>query len=61
MLSIPSPSAPRDGADGADPERLSAYPNLQRVAPALARLSEEDLFRLGIDLVLDGIQRRISP
>lgn len=40
------------------PPDLSAYPNLHRVAPAYSRMSGEDLFELGIEIILDGLERR---
>ncbi|GAA4536924.1 TetR/AcrR family transcriptional regulator C-terminal domain-containing protein [Amycolatopsis samaneae] len=38
-----------------DPE---VHPNLYGLGPAFARLSTEDLFELGIDVVLDGLEHR---
>jgi TetR/AcrR family transcriptional regulator, tetracycline repressor protein len=37
---------------------MADYPNLARVAPAFARLSETDLFDLGIEIILDGLAHR---
>ncbi|MFE0021375.1 TetR/AcrR family transcriptional regulator C-terminal domain-containing protein [Amycolatopsis sp. NPDC059021] len=34
------------------------YPNLHSLGAAFARLSTEDLFELGIDVVLDGLEHR---
>ena len=36
------------------------HPHLHRVAPALTRLSAEELFELGMQVILDGIDARLS-
>ncbi|WP_147918265.1 TetR/AcrR family transcriptional regulator C-terminal domain-containing protein [Ruania zhangjianzhongii] len=36
------------------------YPNLRRVAPALAGLSGDALFELGMQVILDGIEARLT-
>lgn len=50
-------------AEPADPAPVVAamadYPNLARVASAFARLSDTDLFELGVEIVLDGLERRL--
>ncbi len=47
-------------ATGLSAEALSDFPHLHRVAPAYSRLSEEDVFELGVEIVLDGLGRRLS-
>jgi TetR/AcrR family transcriptional regulator, tetracycline repressor protein len=37
---------------------LSGYPHLERVAPAYTRMSGDDLFELGIEIILDGLEHR---
>lgn len=38
---------------------LDDLPNVRRVAPALAGLSDDELFELGVEVILDGIERRL--
>lgn len=51
------PAAPA-GDPGPVVASMADYPNLARVAPAFARLSETDLFELGVEIILDGLERR---
>ncbi|MFD9895907.1 TetR/AcrR family transcriptional regulator C-terminal domain-containing protein [Amycolatopsis sp. NPDC059027] len=44
--------------DKPTPASSGDYPNLRGLAPAFARLSTEDLFELGIDIILDGLDHR---
>lgn len=60
VLALPPPVAPAEERDDGAGDPLAHYPSLRQVAPALSRLSEDDLFHLGIDLVLDGVERRIT-
>lgn len=52
----PAPSRAGEGAPGL-PEDL---PSLRRVAPTLARLSDDQVFELGVEIILDGIERRLA-
>jgi TetR/AcrR family transcriptional regulator, tetracycline repressor protein len=47
-------------ADGMPAELPHDFPHLERVAPAYARLSEQDIFELGIEVILDGLASRRS-
>jgi TetR/AcrR family tetracycline transcriptional repressor len=51
-----TPGIPRDVPD------LSAelFPHLARVAPAYGRLSEQDIFELGVEIILDGLVHRLD-
>lgn len=42
-------------------ESMATYPNLAKVGPAFDRLSTEDLFELGVEVILDGLERRLLP
>jgi len=37
-----------------------AYPSLQRVTPAYSAMSGSDLFDLGMEIILDGLQQRLT-
>jgi TetR/AcrR family tetracycline transcriptional repressor len=37
-----------------------AYPSLQRVTPAYATMSGSDLFDLGMEIILDGLEQRLT-
>ncbi|MCP3800292.1 TetR/AcrR family transcriptional regulator C-terminal domain-containing protein [Allokutzneria sp. A3M-2-11 16] len=47
-------------AAGLSAEALGDFPHLHRVAPAYARLSEQDVFELGVEIILDGLGKRLS-
>jgi TetR/AcrR family transcriptional regulator, tetracycline repressor protein len=36
------------------------YPNLERIAPAYARVSRDELFDLGVETILDGLEQRLK-
>jgi TetR/AcrR family tetracycline transcriptional repressor len=40
-------------------DRMADYPNLARVGPAFGRLSDSDLFELGVEVILDGLEQRL--
>lgn len=46
----PDPAKMKDFTD-----RLAGYPCLSTVAPAFGRLSDDDLFELGVKVILDGL------
>jgi TetR/AcrR family tetracycline transcriptional repressor len=55
----------RAAARGTEPpgiaeDLLGDFPHLRRVAPAYLHLSEQDIFDLGIDIILDGLTHRLS-
>ncbi|WP_158883211.1 TetR/AcrR family transcriptional regulator C-terminal domain-containing protein [Amycolatopsis anabasis] len=55
------PEAP--GAERAPTElaaRLRDFPQLRRIAPAYTGLSGADLFELGIEIILDGLEHRAA-
>ncbi|RSN47764.1 TetR family transcriptional regulator [Amycolatopsis sp. WAC 04197] len=39
--------------------RLEAYPHVGRLGPAFARQSDEELFELGVEVILDGLAARL--
>ncbi|EMD27023.1 TetR/AcrR family transcriptional regulator C-terminal domain-containing protein [Amycolatopsis azurea] len=39
--------------------RLAAYPHVSRLGPAFAAQSSEDLFDLGVEVILDGLAARL--
>lgn len=39
---------------------MADYPNLRRVAPAFARQSAQEVFDLGVDVILDGLAARVA-
>lgn len=39
-------------------ERLATYPHVSRLGPAFAAQSGEDLFELGVEVILDGLEAR---
>jgi TetR/AcrR family tetracycline transcriptional repressor len=41
-------------------ERLAAHPDLQRVAPAFARQTGEEVFELGVQILVDGLAARLD-
>jgi len=41
------------------PAPMANYPNLSRLAPAFGRLSDTDLFELGVTVILDGLEHRL--
>jgi AcrR family transcriptional regulator len=52
-------------ASTADSERdlqlpSGQYPNLERIGPAYARVSGEELFELGVQVILDGLEVRLK-
>lgn len=62
VLGSVGPTASREGAaerGAAMREAMAGYPNLLRVGPVLVGQSEEALFELGLDVVLDGLERRV--
>ncbi len=54
-------SVPVPPTEPAEPGPVPAadYPNLSRVAPAFDRLSDTDLFEVGVTVVLDGLEHRL--
>ena len=61
VLTSPPATGPLDEPEPGDAEGLLAdYPSLRQVSPAFVRLSDEDLFELGIEVILDGIERRFE-
>lgn len=53
--SVPTRVEPSDAVT----EQMAAFPNLARVEPAFGRLSDTDLFELGVAVILDGLQQRL--
>jgi TetR/AcrR family tetracycline transcriptional repressor len=41
-------------------EGMAAHPNLRRVAPAFARQNAQEVFELGVEVVLDGLTARAA-
>ncbi|MHA6626068.1 TetR/AcrR family transcriptional regulator C-terminal domain-containing protein [Pseudonocardia sichuanensis] len=41
-------------------ERMAAYPNLRQVAPAFAGQRGEEIFELGVQILLDGLAARLE-
>lgn len=52
------PSA-EPGDPGPVIESMADYPNLAQVGPAFGRLSPADLFELGVEVILDGLEHRL--
>jgi TetR/AcrR family tetracycline transcriptional repressor len=47
----------------ADPEidlPSGEYPNLERIGPVYARVSGDELFDLGVEIILDGLEQRLK-
>jgi AcrR family transcriptional regulator len=40
--------------------RMADYPSLCQVGPAFGRLSDTDLFELGVEIILAGLRRRLD-
>ncbi|MEU3628803.1 TetR family transcriptional regulator [Amycolatopsis coloradensis] len=40
-------------------ERLAAYPHVSRLGTAFARQTGEDVFALGVEVILDGLEARL--
>ena len=59
LLSHALSSPPSTPAPLVQEDTAGDYPHLRRVAPILAGLSEEDLFDLGVQIILDGIDARL--
>ena len=60
VLAPPPVTEPFGAGSAAAQESLGNYPSLQRVSPALAHVSKDDLFDLGVRVILDGIERCID-
>jgi TetR/AcrR family transcriptional regulator, tetracycline repressor protein len=61
LNSVPVPGGEPDPEDGAAVlERMREYPNLRRVAPALARQDAQEVFELGVEIILDGLAARVA-
>jgi TetR/AcrR family transcriptional regulator, tetracycline repressor protein len=56
LNSVEPPRRDAEEAIGAD---VTDYPNLRRVAPAFARQTGEEVFELGIEVILDGLEVRL--
>ena len=56
---LSSVEPPRRAPDDPVPPDVTGYPALRRVAPALARQTGEDVFELGIEVILDGLAARL--
>ncbi|MEV6907013.1 TetR/AcrR family transcriptional regulator C-terminal domain-containing protein [Amycolatopsis sp. NPDC051071] len=41
-------------------ERLAGYPHTSRLGPAFAKQSGEDVFELGVEVILDGLAARLQ-
>lgn len=50
---------PRRAAREAAPPDAAGHPNLRRVAPAFVRQTGEEVFELGIEVILDGLAARL--
>jgi TetR/AcrR family transcriptional regulator, tetracycline repressor protein len=58
LASIPDePAADRPAPDA--PE-LAGFPHLRRLAPAYARLDQQQTFQLGCEVILDGLTHRLA-
>lgn len=60
VLTSDQPIAPVGGSADGSNDQMADYPTLRQVVPALARLSDDDLFALGVEIILDGIERRLQ-
>lgn len=56
---LDSVPAREPGDPGPVIDRMADYPNLARVGPAFGRLSDADLFELGVEVILDGLEQRL--
>jgi len=56
---LDSVPARQPGDPGPVIARMADYPNLARVGPAFGRLSDSDLFELGVEVILDGLEQRL--
>ena len=57
---LDSVPATRPSPPGPTLTAMADYPNLARLAPAFARLSDTALFNLGTEIILDGLERRLA-
>lgn len=48
-----------DSTPGPVVESAAGYPNLARLGAAFGGLSDEELFELGVEVILDGLERRL--
>ena len=61
LNSVDQPQAePDPEARAAVLELMADYPNLRRVAPAFARQSAQEVFDLGVEVILDGLAARVA-
>ncbi len=60
VLAPPPVTDPFPAPFNDDNDRLAAYPSVRCVAPELAVLEEDELFGLGVQVILDSIAQRIA-